>query len=457
MKINQGAFRLYDIRGIYPQDLNEKIAYQIGRAFCRLLNKKKKMKIALGQDVRLSSPLLFKGFSDGVRDEGHDIIDLGTITTPALYFAVLNLKCDGGAVITASHNPNPFNGIKLVREKAIPISGETGIFQMRDLLIKEQFSRDSVSKKRGKITKKDINKSYLGFVLKKFPFKKGDFKDFSLAVDAGNGSGGPLVLDLLSKLGVKTYPIYCNPDGSFPNHVPDPIVPENLKDIIALGKKKKVDLSVALDGDADRIVFVDEKQNPVRGDLVTAFLATVLLRENRGAKVLYDVRSSNIVKEKISEAGGKPVASRIGHALIKEKMRKEDIIFGGEFSGHYYWGGNLFFEVPLLVLVKILKEMKERQLPLSELIKPFKKYFHSGEINFVVKNKEKKIKRLKEAYLEGKISEIDGLRIDFDDWWFLVRASNTEPTLRLVAEAKTKELLEAKTKELRGHITGEAK
>ena len=450
-KINPEIFRLYDIRGAYPRDFNKETAYQIGRYlihFLRAKNKKSRLKIVVGRDTRLSSPVLFKGFSDGVLDEGCDIIDIGLVTTPMLYFAISNFHYDGGVIITASHNPNPFNGLKLSREKAIPISGETGIFLMRDYLAKNRFLRDAKSNLRGRVVKKSIENEYINFNIKLAGVKRGEIDGLSVAMDAGNGVGGLVTLKILKKMAVKTHCLYCLPDGSFPNHVPDPSLKENLRDIIALTKKKKLTLGIALDGDADRIVFIDEGGKPVSGDMIIALMAKILLKSSGHGKILFDVRSSNAVGEVISENGGEPVVYRIGHALIKEKMRQDNIFFGGEFSGHYYLGGDLFYEVPIFVLLKILKEIKKEKRVLSNLIKPYKRYYHSGEINFEIKEKEEKKKEIKNLYRNGRTLEIDGLRVDFDDWWFLVRASNTEPVLRLVIEAKTRAMLEEKKKEL---------
>ncbi|MBL7142246.1 MAG: phosphomannomutase/phosphoglucomutase [Candidatus Pacebacteria bacterium] len=454
MKINPEIFRLYDIRGIYPQDINEEMAYQVGRYFIHFLRKKSKKKtltVGIAKDIRYSSPELFRGLSKGIIHEGCNIIDLGLIITPALYFAVSHLRLDGGIIITASHNPNPFNGFKLTREKTIPLSGETGIFWIRDQLAKKAFQKEKLPLFKGKITKKNIEKDYINSVFKLNKINKKIFKKLSVAIDAGNGMGGPIFLKVLKKIGIKVYPIYCKPDGDFPNHVPDPSFRNNLKDIVSLVRKKRPNFGIILDGDADRIIFIDEKGNPIRGDLITALMAKIILKEWKGKnkpKILYDIRSSNVLKEVIKEEGGVPIHFKIGHALIKEKMRKDNIFFGGELTGHYYLGQNLFYEVPFFVFLKIVNEMKKTKKTLSELIKPLQKYFHSGEIYFETKAKEGKIKELKKKYKTGKISEQDGLRVDFNDWWFLVRPSNTEPVIKLVVEAKTRNLMEKKRKEL---------
>lgn len=453
-RVNPDIFRLYDIRGIYPADLNEKMAYAIGRCFARFLrktSKKKKLTIAVGRDIRVSSPILFKGFSRALNLEGCDIVDLGLIATPMLYFSVNRFKYDGGVIITASHNPNPYNGLKLTREMAIPLSGEKGIFWMRNCILKNGDFSKAGSKTKGKIIKKNIEKEYVDFAVKLAAVKRGEFKGLSIVLDAGNGVGGPIAMKIMRAAGLKVYPLYINPDGRFPNHVPDPVLKENLEDVIELVKQKKPILGVALDGDADRIIFIDETGQPISGDLITGVMGKIILRNRKGGlapKILYDIRSSNAVGETITEAGGTPISYKIGHALIKEEMRRKNVLFAGEMSGHYYWGGDLFFEIPFFVLLKILKEIKNSGVSLSKIVAPVKRYYHSGEINFEVQNKDEKIREFKNRYKDGKIREIDGLRADFKDWWFLIRASNTEPVLRLVIEAKTKNLLEQKQEEL---------
>lgn len=460
MNINTYIFKAYDIRGKYPEEINENIAYQVGRYFIRLLkkqSKQKKFKIVIGRDVRFSSLNLFKGFVAGLQQEGARAVDLGLIPTPMLYFAVSHYNYDGGVMITASHNPNPYNGIKLVRAKAIPIGGDTGIFWMRDMIIRKPFLEPKVFKIK-KILRKNISRDYVDFIFRLAKAKPGEFKGISVALDAGNGTGGEITLKILKKVGVKVYSLCIKPDGSFPNHIPDPLQEKNLKDLKELVKNKKPNFGIALDGDADRIIFVDEKGKAVSGDFISALMAKIILSQMREKflrpKILYDIRSSNIVPETIRNYGGKPIPSPIGHALIKEKMRKLNIIFGGELSGHYYLGRELFYEVPGFVLLSVLREMRQASISLSALLQELNKYYHTGEINFKVEDKQGIIRKLKKIYSgKGRITEIDGFRVDFKDWWFLVRPSNTEPLLRLVIEAKTKKLLEEKRKGLYNLIT----
>lgn len=440
MKINPEIFRPYDIRGIYPTTINENVAYLIGRAFVKFL-KKTKPQIVVGRDNRLSSLPLFKKLTQGIIEEKGNVINIGLSTTPMLYWTVAHYGFDGGIEISASHNPPQYNGFKLVRENAIPISEKTGLENIKNL---SSLEFKKTTKETGKIILKNILKDYIDFNLKDFKFK--NFKSLKIVIDTANAVSGILVPIIKEKIPAKIYSLFEELDGSFPNHPPDPLIKENLKILQKEVKKRKANLGVAFDGDGDRIIFVDEKGEIVSGDLITAFISTILLKKEK-EKIIYDIRSSNIVKEVILKAKGIPVISRIGHSFIKEKMRKENIFFGGEFSGHYYSKYHYFCEAPLFVLFTILDQLSKNK-KFSSLIKPFKIYFHSGEINFQVKNKKEILEKLEKKYKKGKISRLDGLRIDFKNWWFLVRPSGTEDLLRLVIEARTKEVLEKKKREI---------
>jgi len=455
IKINPEIFRAYDIRGIYPSTINEEAAFLIGQAFVKFL-KKPRPNIVVGRDGRLSSPVLFKALTKGIIDQGGSIIDIGLAITPMLYFTVAHFKFDGGINITASHLPSEYNGFKLVREKAIPISSETGLEEIKKLAIKEKFLK--LKEKKGKILRKNIISDYLDFNLK--DFKIPTFKSLKLVIDTANAVPGILTPHLKKRIPAQIYPLFEKLDGNFPNHNPDPLIKENLKSLQKEVKNKKVDLGVAFDGDGDRIIFVDEKAQVISGDLVTALISKILLKERMAGrwrpkkKILYDIRSSNIVPETIKKSGGIPIPYRIGHALIKEKMRSQNIFFAGELSGHYYHKSHYFCETPLFVLFGILEEISKSGKDLSELIKPFKRYFHTGEINFKVKDKEKTLKLIERKFKNGQISHLDGLRINFKDWWFLARPSGTEDLLRLTIEAKTKKLMLQKKKELSSLIKG---
>lgn len=437
----KNIFKAYDIRGIYPEEINEEVAYLIGRSFVDFLAKESP-KIAVGRDSRLSSPFLFKGLIEGIIKQGGRVIDIGLSTTPMLYFAVAHYKFDGGIEVSASHNPPQYNGFKIIKEKAIPIDQKTGLKKIKNLVLKGKFRK----KRKGEIKKKRVLKNYLKFISQDFDFKKA--KSLRIVVDTANAVPGILIPEIFKGTGYKVYHLFSKLDGNFPNHPPDPLIKENLKALQKELINKKADLGIAFDGDGDRIIFVDELGKIISADFITALVAELILEDSPGQKILYDLRSSNIVKEVIEKMAGIPIMNRIGHSFIKTKMRKENIIFGGEFSGHYYHRSHYFSETPFFVLFKILKELSQTKKSFSELIKPFKKYFHSGEINFEAENKEKIIKELEKKFKKGKVSKLDGLRVDFEDWWFNIRPSQTEPVLRLVIEAKTKKLMEKKKKEL---------
>jgi len=447
MRINPGIFRAYDIRGIWPEELDEKIAYRIARAFVCFLrenNKKKVLDIAVGRDNRLSSPSLSQNFIEGIIDSGCNVIDIGLSTTPMLYFSVAHYGFDGGVEVSASHNPPEYNGFKLVREESRPISKITGIERIKELVLANTSFLPN--KKKGNVIKKNVLDDYSKFVFEGIQIKK--IKPLRIVVDTANGVVGIVIPQIFKKLPVQLYHLFPELDGRFPNHLPNPLVEENLEDIKQTVRKKKADLGVAFDGDGDRIIFVDEKGEVVPPDLIGVLVAESILRQYPGQKIMYDIRSSNIVKEKIKEAGGVAIMSRVGHSFIKERMRKENIVFAQEFSGHYYFKDRYFAESPFFVLFKILERLSESKKKFSDIIKEYKKYYHSGEINFEVADKEKKIKELEKKFSKGKKTYLDGLRVDFKDWWFNVRPSNTEPLLRLVIEAKTKEVLEKKKKEI---------
>ncbi|KPJ56601.1 hypothetical protein AMJ49_04460 [Parcubacteria bacterium DG_74_2] len=412
-EINPNIFKAYDIRGKYPDEINEETAELFGKAFVEFL-RKKRPKIVVGRDNRASSLPLFKALTKGIIDQGGDVIDIGLSTSPMLYFAAGYYGFDGGVEITASHNPAEYNGFKVVREKAIPISRDSGLKQIKKFIFKNKF----YPKKRGKLVKKKIISDYIKFVSSDFDFQK--IKPFKIVVVLPRTSPSAAVHKILAKLPGKVY----------------------------YSKHSNQDLGIAFDGDGDRIVFIDEKGKLISGDLITALVAKIILRKNPGKKILYDVRSSNVVKETIKENKGIAIIERVGHSFIKEKMRKQDIFFAGEQSGHYYLKSHYFCESPFFVLFKVLEEMSNKKNRLSELIKPFKKYYFSGEVNFKVRDKKKVLNKIEKKYKAGKISKIDGLRIDFKNWWFNVRPSNTEPVLRLVIEAETKTLLNKKKKEI---------
>jgi phosphomannomutase len=439
--MNPKIFKAYDIRGIYPDELNEEVAYKIGAAFAIFIKKvsnKEKPQIVVGRDNRKSSDALFDSLSKGIISQGADVIDIGLSATPTFYFSVVNYNYDGGINITASHNPKQYNGLKMVREKAVPLNEASGMGEIKELAMSDLVPGEKV----GEIIKKDVLNDYISVNKEQEDF------DIKMIVDTANSVSGVLVPQMFDR--IKLNHIFSNLDGDFPNHEPDPLKEENIEKLQKEVIKDKADLGVAFDGDGDRVFFIDEKGEIISSDMILALISSIILKENSKSRILYDIRCSNIVKETIEGLGGEAIASRVGHSFIKALMRERDIFFGAEYSGHYYLKqGDSYYEAPYFVAFKILKEMKDTDKKLSELIEPFKKYYHSGEFNFKVENKEEIIEKVKDKYIDGKLLTIDGVRIDFDNWWFSIRASNTEPILRLIVEGKTKEKMEEKLKEIK--------
>jgi phosphomannomutase len=443
--MDESIFKSYDIRGIYPQQLNEDIAYKVGRA---LVNYLKPQDIAVGRDMRISSEGLASALIRGIIEGGAEVVDIGLCSTDGLYFAVGKFKYDGGVMITASHNPPEYNGMKICKREAIPLSGEEGLDQIRKLVLQNNFPP---SKKLGKITRRDINRDYTSHVLSFVD--KDKIKPFKIVIDAGNGIAGKTVPQVFKYLPCKVVPLFFDLDGTFPNHLPNPIVPENT---ILLKKKvleEKADLGAIFDGDADRMFLIDEKANLLGGDMVTALVAKNLLKKEKGATVLYNLVCSKTVPEIIQKNGGRGIRTKVGHALIKPLMKKYNAIFGGEHSGHFYFRNNWFADSGLIALLVCLELISEGNTSLSRLLASIDHYFRSGEINSQVKDVTGKLKEIEKRYANlGRAEHLDGLTIEFKDWWFSLRPSNTEPLLRLNIEATSRDLLEQKQRELLGLI-----
>ncbi len=432
-------FKAYDIRGVYPKELNEDTAYNIGKAFADFMNVKK---ILVGRDMRLSSDNLFRSLSQAIIEQGSDVINIGMCSSPMCYFACNLLKADASIMISASHNPKEYNGFKFTRKQAIPISADTGIKEIENLFNKRQFKS---SKIKGKITTKEIMNDYVKHVMK---FIKNKDAKLKIVIDCGNGMGGIEAREVFKHLKCKITEMYFEPDGNFPNHEPNPLKEENVRELKEKVIEESADLGIAMDGDADRVFFISDTGEIIPSDFITCLIAKTYLKEKPGETVLYDLRSSWITKETIKNNGGNPVMSKVGHSFIKEQLRKANGIFGGELSGHFYFRDNFYSDSGIIACLKITDLIATEKKSISELIRPLKKYFASGEINSEVKDKDAKIKELSKKYKDGKISWLDGVRIEFDDWWFNVRPSNTEPLLRLNLEAKTKELMEKKRDEV---------
>ena len=439
-KIDQKIFKAYDIRGTYPDQVNEGIAYRVGRGLVEYLNAKN---VAVGRDMRLSSPELHDGLTRGIVEGGCDVVDIGLVSTDCLYFAVGKFGYDAGVMITASHNPPEYNGFKMCRKEAVPLSGETGIGQIKQLILKDDFP---TPKKLGTIEKRDIEGAYVKHLLSFVD--KDRIKPFDLVIDAGNGMAGKIVPRLFSHLGCKVIPMFFELDGSFPHHLADPINPENIIPLRERILAEKADLGAAFDGDADRMFLVDEKAQPLGGDMVTALVAKNLLKKEKGATILYNLICSKSVPQVIESSGGKAVRTRVGHALIKPLMKKHNAIFGGEHSGHFYFRNNWFADSGLIALLVCLELISEENKPLSALVKSIDPYFRSGEINSRVDDIPKKLEEIERRYSSGRVDRLDGITVDFGDWWFNVRPSNTEPLVRLNVEADVQEKLEEKKEEL---------
>jgi phosphomannomutase len=435
------VFKAYDVRGIYPDDLDEDGAYAIGRAY---VDQFEPRRIAVGRDMRMSSPGMAAAAIRGAADAGADVLDLGLVGTEMVYFAVGELGLDGGIEVTASHNPKEYTGMKIVRRGALPVGGESGLLDIRDRAVKIT-GREAGG---GKVEPYDIWPAYVDRVLSFIDASA--LRPLKVVIDAANGMAGAMLPRVLDRLPVEVVRCYFEPDGSFPNHEPNPLLPENREFIVRKTLEEGADLGVAFDGDADRCFFVDDTGEFVPGDFATALLAESILAKEPGAKIIYDVRASWAVPHTIEQAGGVPLMNRVGHAYIKHRMRQEDATFGGEVSGHYYFRDFSQADtgvVPFLLMLELVSKSGEK---LSELLKPYReKYFITGEINTPVADVALKLQELKERYAaEGKVSHLDGVSVDADDWHFNVRPSNTEPLLRLNLEALSQEKMEAKRDEV---------
>ena len=435
------AFKAYDVRGVYPDELDEAGAYAIGRAYVEQFGPRR---IAVGRDMRLSSPSMATALIEGALDGGSEVLDLGLVGTEMVYFAVGDLGLDGGVCVTASHNPKQYTGMKIVRAGALPVGGESGLLDVRDraLVVQEH-----------KLTSQHKAQSY--DIWDAFVDKVLSFVDVSaisplrVVIDAANGMAGAMLPPVLERLPIDAVTCYFEPDGSFPNHEPNPLLPENREFIVAKTLTEQADLGVAYDGDADRCFFVDDTGEFVPGDFVTALLAESILAKERGGSVIYDVRASRAVPQTIERAGGTALINRVGHAYIKHRMRKEGAVFGGEVSAHYYFRDFSQADsgvVPFLLLLELISKSGRN---LSELLAPYReRFFLTGEINTPVADVAQKLGELKERYASGTVTELDGISVDYDDWHFNVRPSNTEPLLRLNLEAFSQEQMERKRDEV---------
>jgi phosphomannomutase len=421
-------FKAYDIRGIYGKTLDEDLARRIGRAFVAFLGCRK---VVVGRDMRPHSEPLFHALADGLMMQGADVVDLGLVSTPMSYYANGALGADASIMITASHNPGEWNGFKLCREQAIPISGATGIKDIERIVQADAYP---AAPRRGTLSRHDIVPAYVqrirGFADLRRPLR--------VAIDYSNGMG---IAEGEVLRGLKNFeidPLFDTLDGTFPNHEANPLHEETWEALRHKITGGRYDLGLYFDGDADRVGFMDEKGQIVTSDMITALIAQEVLARHPGAAIFYDLRSSWAVKEVILECGGRPMMSRVGHAFIKQQMRETDALFAGELSGHFYFKDNFFTESSALAALYVANLLSHSDKPLSELIRPIRRYYASGEINSEVHDTQAVLRRLRERYAgQGRMIELDGLSVEFADWWFNVRASNTEPLIRLNLEART--------------------
>ena len=424
------VFKAYDVRGIYPSELDEEGAYAIGRAFVEVFEPKR---IAVGHDMRVSSPSMTEAVIRGASEGGADVLELGLVGTEMVYFAVGELGLDGGIAVTASHNPKDYTGMKIVRSGALPVGGESGLLEIRD---RAQALSDP-PEQPGKVEPYDIWKQFVERVLSFIDPEA--IKPLKVVADAANGMAGVMLPPVLARLPrVETVRYYFEPDGTFPNHEPNPLLPENREFIVHKTLEEQADFGVAFDGDADRCFFVDDSGEFVPGDFVTALFAELVLEKEPGAKIIYDVRASWAVPEKIERAGGIPLVNRVGHAYIKHRMREEHAAFGGEVSGHYYFRDFSQADSGVIPFLLMLELLSKRGQKLSEILRSFRDtYFITGELNTPVPDVAAKLQELEERFgKKGRVSHLDGVSIDAEDWHMNVRPSNTEPILRLNLEAR---------------------
>jgi len=447
------VFKAYDVRGLYPSELDEEGGYAIARAFVEQFEPKS---IVVGRDMRLSSPAMAAAVIRGATEGGSEVKDIGMVGTEMLYFAVGELGLDGGITVTASHNPKDYNGMKIVRRGALPVGGDSGLLEIRDRAL--GLSGQAPPGQPGQTPMAEKVDIYPAFVDKVLSFiDPSAVKPLRVVIDAANGMAGAMLPPILERLPIDAVRCFFEPDGTFPNHEPNPLLPENREFIMGKVLEEKADLGIAFDGDADRCFFVDDTGEFVPGDFVTALLAESILEREPGAKIIYDVRASWAVRDTIERAGGIPLMNRVGHAFIKLRMREEGALFAGEVSGHYYFRDFNQADSGTIPALLMLELVSKRDKRLCELLRPYReRYFLTGELNMPVEDIALKLQELKEHFAgQGEISHLDGISVTAADWHMNVRPSNTEPLLRLNLEALDPELMERKRDEVLAVINGQ--
>jgi phosphomannomutase len=445
MSINPKIFKAYDIRGIYPDEINEEAGKKIGAAFAKFFGDKTD-NFFVGRDARLSSPALFEALAKGITSQGKNVLDIGTCTNPMLIFAVKKTPKSAGVMVSASHSPWQYNAFKLNAPRGIQMSDEK-YDPIKEMALKGDFIQ---AEKAGTIEKRSILGEYIAHILE---YASKDLNKLKVVVDYGNGVGAVSAKPVFEKLSIEAISLYEEPDGRFPNHPADPHNIENMEELRRRVVAEKADLGIFFDGDADRGIIIDEKGEIVFADLMVALLAQEELKKFPGEKVYYDLRFSKVVKEIVEANGGKPVMMRVGNPFYKEKMEFEGGAVAGEFSGHIFTREGMGIDDGLFAAIKIMNIIVARGKKLSELIAPLKKYFATEEINIKVADADAALKKVAEYFKDGRSIDLDGVYIEYPDWWFSLRKSNTEPVVRLRVEANTKELMEEKKKELVELIT----
>jgi phosphomannomutase len=443
-----GIFKAYDIRGLYPGELDGEVYRRIGRAFVDYLGARR---IAVGRDCRVSSPELAAAFVAGARAQGAAVTDIGVASTDMLYYYVARHDLEGGAIVTASHNPKEWNGAKLVRRGALALSGDAGIKEIRDWLVAGRYADPAPP--RGELTSAVASDDYARHCLSFVDPSR--IPRLKVVLDTANGMGAVGVQAIFGSLPIETIRLYFELDGTFPNHPADPLVEENRRDLVARVRSERADLGIAWDGDADRCFFVDDRGEYVPGDFVTALLGEAFARREPGARIVYDVRASRAVADYVKAEGGVPLINRVGHAFIKKRMRDEGAVFGGEVSGHFYFRENWFADNGMIPALLMLERIGNEARRLSEILAPLRARYHiSGEINSKVADVPRALARIEERYGDARITRLDGVSVDYDDWHFNVRASNTEPLLRLNLEAATPADMERRRDEVLALVRG---
>ncbi|MGH9256932.1 MAG: phosphomannomutase/phosphoglucomutase [Vicinamibacterales bacterium] len=449
MQINPEIFKAYDVRGLYPGEINEGVAQLIGRGLAAYLGTGR---LAVSRDMRVSSPGIAAAFIDGVRTQGTDVVDCGMLGTDMLYFAVAHDELGGGAQITASHNPKQYNGIKMVRAGALPLSGDAGIGDIRDMIASDTLPPPAP--RRGAVSTRDVVPDYVEKVMSFID--PGAIEPFSVVLDAGSGMAGLVAPTLFDRLPCRVTKLCFTIDGTFPTHEANPLIEENRRDITAEVVRQKADIGIAWDGDADRCFFIDGSGEFISGDFVTALLAEAFLLKQPGSTIVYDLRASHAVRDIVTRYGGRALENRVGHAFIKRRMREEDAVFGGEVTGHYYFRDFYYADNGFIPALLILELMSRKKQSLRDLLRPFReRYFISGEINTTLASMAdvpKKLAAIEARYGDGRIERMDGISVEYPGWHFNVRPSNTEPLLRLNLEATSPDLMAQKRDEVVGII-----